>query len=136
MFMIVPGLEVPHFCAQCDDYPCVNSCPSAALSVDDDTGAVLIDKEMCTGCGACVHACPGQIPHLHPRDNYVLVCDLCGGEPQCTKACDEGRWNAIWVAKEKDDISAFCQKLFARTPEHVTADLASNLYGKKSEEVI
>ena len=48
VFMLVPGVEVPHLCAQCDDYPCVESCPVNALSVSEETGAVLVDKEKCT----------------------------------------------------------------------------------------
>jgi Fe-S-cluster-containing hydrogenase component 2 len=42
--MPFPGLEVPHLCAQCDDYPCVKSCPAGALSVDDKTTAVIVDR--------------------------------------------------------------------------------------------
>ena len=35
VFMPFPGVEVPHFCAQCQDYPCIESCKFDALSVDD-----------------------------------------------------------------------------------------------------
>lgn len=41
IFMLAPGAEVPHLCAQCDGYPCVASCPYDALSVDEKIGAVL-----------------------------------------------------------------------------------------------
>ena len=50
VFMPFPGVEVPHFCAQCADYPCVDSCPENALSVDEETSAVLVDREKCTSC--------------------------------------------------------------------------------------
>jgi len=51
--MLVPGVESPHLCAQCSDYPCVKACPVEALSIDDDTpsssalsiDAVLVDRE-------------------------------------------------------------------------------------------
>ena len=133
VFMIVPGVEVPHLCVQCDDYPCVESCPVNALSVDQKMGAVLVDKEKCTGCGICIDSCPGEVPHMHPTEGYALICDLCGGEPRCAKACQEGRWNALWVALEAKSVS---HKLFARPPEEVTKDLAINLYGERGEELI
>jgi Fe-S-cluster-containing hydrogenase component 2 len=44
VFMPFPGVEVPHLCAQCKDYPCVGSCPTQALSTDADTGAVLVER--------------------------------------------------------------------------------------------
>jgi Fe-S-cluster-containing hydrogenase component 2 len=45
VFMLVPGLEFPHLCAQCEDYPCVESCPFKALSISKRTGAVLVDAK-------------------------------------------------------------------------------------------
>jgi Fe-S-cluster-containing hydrogenase component 2 len=133
VFMLVPGVEIPHFCTQCTDYPCVESCQFDALSVDAVTSAVIVDKEKCTACGVCINACPGKIPHIHPRDNYILICDLCGGDPKCARACTEAGYNALWVVKEKPSLS---HNLFARTPEEFTLDIAENLYGEKAEELV
>ncbi len=133
VFMLVPGVEVPHLCAQCTDYPCVNSCSSKALSVDEETSAVLVDRERCNACGACIHACPGNIPHLHPKDNYVLICDLCGGKPECARVCTEAGYDALRAIKEKPSIS---HNLFARRPEELTSNLAENLFGEKAKELI
>jgi len=85
VFMPFPGVEVPHLCAQCQDYPCIEACPVDALSSDPDTGAVIVDREACISCGACIRACPGSVPILHPRDNKATICDLCGGEPKCVE---------------------------------------------------
>ncbi|KPV61635.1 MAG: Polyferredoxin protein MvhB [Candidatus Bathyarchaeota archaeon BA1] len=133
VFMLVPGAEIPHFCAQCHDYPCVKSCPEKALSVSKETEAVLVYKEKCTGCGLCIVACPGRIPHLHPTENYALICDLCGGEPQCVKACNRGQFNALWIVKKQETYS---YKLYAKRPEETTRDLVLNLYGEKGKEWI
>ncbi len=46
VFMPFPGVEVPHLCAQCKDYPCVASCPVQALSTDAGTGAVIAMEVM------------------------------------------------------------------------------------------
>ncbi len=133
VFMPFPGVEVPHLCAQCDDYPCVESCPVDALSVDGDTTAVLVDREKCTSCGKCIDACPGRVPFLHPGDDMATICDLCEGDPECVKVCQEAGYNALQLVEEEMDIQ---RKLFAMEPEVVAKDLAVNLFGEKGEEVV
>ena len=133
VFMPFPGLEVPHLCTQCDDYPCVKSCPFEALSIDEKTTAVLVDRGKCTGCGLCIRACPGSIPFLHPKDGKATICDLCGGDPECTKVCTEARYNAIYVVYEGRNVH---RKLFSRHPIDVAKDIAVNLFGEKGEEVL
>ncbi|MEM3747524.1 MAG: 4Fe-4S dicluster domain-containing protein, partial [Thermoproteota archaeon] len=54
VFMLIPGVEIPHLCFQCENYPCVKACPAGALSVNSGTGAVEVDSSKCTGCGLCV----------------------------------------------------------------------------------
>jgi carbon-monoxide dehydrogenase iron sulfur subunit len=133
VFMPFPGVEVPHFCAQCADYPCVDSCPEDALSVDEETSAVLVDREKCTSCGLCIKACPGQVPFLHPGDNKATICDLCGGDPECVKVCREAGYNTLQLVHEKPDVH---RKLFSMHPLVVAKDLAVNMFGEKGEEVI
>ena len=133
VFMPFPGVEVPHFCAQCADYPCVESCPEDALTVDEETSAVLVDREKCTSCGLCIKACPGQVPFLHPGDNKATICDLCGGDPECVKVCREAGYNALQLVHEKPDVN---RKLFSMHPLVVAKDLAVNMFGEKGEEVI
>jgi Fe-S-cluster-containing hydrogenase component 2 len=132
VFMLVPGVDFPHFCVQCEDYPCVDACPVNALSVSRETGAVLVDVEACTACGSCIEACPGKVPHMHPNGKHILICDLCGGDPQCVKVCQEGGWNVLKKVSREDHA----YKLYARTPEEVTRDLAVKLFGEKVEEFL
>lgn len=135
VFMLAPGVEFPQLCSQCDDYPCVENCPVNALSVDDDTGAVVVDEEKCTGCGLCIDACPGKIPHLHPSKNKALICDLCGGDPECVKVCVEAGYMALRVV-QRDLITSSCTKTYARHPREIARDLAVNLFGEFAEELI
>ena len=108
-----------------------------ALSVDDKTGAVLVDREKCTGCGACIRECPGNIPFLHPGDGKAVICDLCGGDPQCAKVCQEANFDALWVVEEnKTGWGSINRKLFAQPPEELARDVAVNLYGERTEEWI
>lgn len=132
VFMLVPGLDFPHFCTQCEDYPCVEACPVKALSISKETGAVLVDEDKCVGCGQCIDACPGRIPHMHPTENYILICDLCKGNPQCVKVCQEGGWNVLKKVPRKDQA----YKLYARKPEEITRDLAVKIYGEQGEKLL
>jgi len=132
VFMLVPGAEVPHLCAQCSDYPCVSSCPADALSVNDGTGAVIVDEEKCNSCGACIKACPGQVPHLHPEKRYALICDLCGGDPECAKICERAGYGALFRGTRTTSIN---YDLYAIKPEEITKNLVINLYGEKGEEL-
>lgn len=74
-------------CFQCDDAACVRVCPTAALSRNEETGAIVVDEPLCIGCGACTVACPfGQI-ELDARTEKAFKCDLCGGDPACAAFC-------------------------------------------------
>jgi Fe-S-cluster-containing hydrogenase component 2 len=131
--MPFPGLEVPHLCAQCMDYPCVEACPVEALSIDPDYGAVIVDREKCTSCGACITACPGTVSFLHPGDNKATICDLCGGEPKCVEVCTEAGYNALMIVNEEPSVN---RKLYSRNPVDTARDLAVKFFGEKGEEVI
>ena len=132
VFMLVPGLEFPHLCAQCEDYPCVESCPTKALSVSKKTGAVLVDNKTCIACGQCIGACPGRVPHMHPREKRIIICDLCNGNPQCVKVCQEGSWNVLKTVKRGDEP----YRLYARKPDETTRDLAAKIYGEAGGEYL
>ncbi|NHJ21376.1 MAG: 4Fe-4S dicluster domain-containing protein [Candidatus Lokiarchaeota archaeon] len=133
VFMFVPGVEIPHLCFQCDDYPCVQACPEEALSVDDRTGAVITDKSKCTACGTCIDACPGRVPHLHPQHDYIVICDLCGGNPKCTVSCQEGKWDSL-VLLEGQDVES--EKAPANTPKNLTYETAKAVLGEKTTEEV
>jgi Fe-S-cluster-containing hydrogenase component 2 len=132
VFMLVPGAEFPHFCVQCEDYPCVKACPVNALSVSKKTGAVRVKTKTCIACGKCIDACPGRIPHMHPKENYIVICDLCKGDPKCVKVCQEGGWNVLTKVSRRNHP----YELYARKPEEITRDLASKMYGEKAEEFL
>jgi Fe-S-cluster-containing dehydrogenase component len=110
----------------------VQECPVNALSVSKETGAVLVNAETCIGCGKCIEACPGRIPHMHPLEKRILICDLCGGEPKCVKVCQEGLWNVLRVVPRGNGS----YKLYARTPDEITQDLAAKIYGEEGERLL
>lgn len=77
------------YCHLCVDTPCISACTYDALSTDNDTGAIIVSVDNCTGCENCISACPFDAINMFPRENFVQVCDLCQGEPMCVKHCPE-----------------------------------------------
>ena len=47
----------PVLCMQCDEPSCMEVCPTGATQKQDD-GIVIVDKDKCMGCKACIMACP------------------------------------------------------------------------------
>ena len=133
VFMQVPGVEVPHLCTQCNNYPCVNSCPFKALSVNETTGAVKVDNEKCTACGVCIIACPGKIPHLHPDRKRIVICDLCDGSPACAKICTRMKFDTLMTVPR---VPMGTYDLYAKMPEETAKNLANKFYGKIAKELI
>ncbi|MGQ0534738.1 MAG: 4Fe-4S dicluster domain-containing protein [Methanobacteriota archaeon] len=78
-------LEYPAFCVQCDERPCVTSCPTEALEWDASLGIVKLIDEKCIHCGICALECPYEVIAFEDRD--IVKCDLCLGQPQCTQFC-------------------------------------------------
>ncbi len=85
-------VDVPIMCWHCADAPCVTACPTTpkAIEKNKDTNVVqYTDEKLCLGakCNKCMEACPPQYLRRHPETAKPLFCDLCGGDPECVKAC-------------------------------------------------
>lgn len=92
-------------CKQCAGAECVTVCPTGALSVDETTGARVINEGKCVGCKTCLSACPvvpSRIRYNAEKD-VCFKCDLCDGDPQCVKFCPMGALKATWVEDEGTD---------------------------------
>jgi len=81
------GNHLAVFCNQCDEAPCINVCPTNALFRDEKTGVVMVDDELCVGCGSCIGECPIGALRLDRYKSKIIKCDLCGGDPECVKKC-------------------------------------------------
>jgi Fe-S-cluster-containing dehydrogenase component len=107
-------LSVPHLCQQCSDTPCVVSCPTEAIQVNPETGAIVIDTDLCTQCNNCVYECRYQVIHID-LEGYPLTCDLCGGNPRCVAVCFPGALSFTEIPEaEKEPLKALAQVLIDR----------------------
>ncbi|MHA1106944.1 MAG: 4Fe-4S dicluster domain-containing protein [Promethearchaeota archaeon] len=87
------------YCRSCPDPECIKACYYEALSRDPETNAIMVNEDNCVGCGECIDKCPYSHPIMHPSENYILICDLCGGNPECVEICPE---NAIQYAETEN----------------------------------
>ena len=85
-------LMMSDVCKHCHNAPCMEACPTGALfKTEFDT--VVVQQDICNGCGYCVPACPFGVVALNPVDGKAHKCTLCydrlkgGLEPACAKAC-------------------------------------------------
>jgi Fe-S-cluster-containing dehydrogenase component len=62
-------------CHQCEHPPCVTACPTGASHINQG-GTVLVTASKCTGCKACIAACPYDARYVHP-EGYVDKCTFC-----------------------------------------------------------
>jgi formate dehydrogenase iron-sulfur subunit len=79
-------------CKHCANAACVQACPTGALfRTEFDT--VVVQQDICNGCGYCVPSCPFGVVALSEIDGKAHKCTLCydrlkgGLEPACAKAC-------------------------------------------------
>lgn len=78
----------PLFCSQCEDAPCIAVCGVAgAIGRNKETGAVVIDPNLCIGCKLCMFNCPYGAIEYDAATRRLVKCDLCDGAPECVEYC-------------------------------------------------
>ncbi|MDM7274893.1 MAG: 4Fe-4S dicluster domain-containing protein [Thermoprotei archaeon] len=108
---------VPKQCNHCDNAPCVMPCPTGATFKTKD-GLVLMNDDLCIGCGACIQACPYGARYFNPIKGVVDKCTFCnhriynGLLPACVEACPTG----ARVFGDINDPESVISKILAKTP--------------------
>jgi Fe-S-cluster-containing dehydrogenase component len=78
-------------CNHCSTPGCVQACPTGASNVNQG-GTVLVTHYKCSGCKACMAACPYDARYVHP-EGYIDKCTFClhrveeGQLPACVTVC-------------------------------------------------
>ncbi|MGW5641468.1 4Fe-4S dicluster domain-containing protein [Saccharopolyspora sp. NPDC003752] len=79
-------------CKHCTHAACLDVCPTGAL-IRTEYGTVLVQDDVCNGCGYCVPACPYGVIDVRPDTGGAAKCTLCqdrlgaGLMPACATAC-------------------------------------------------
>ncbi len=85
-------VHFPKSCLHCEDAACVTVCPTGASYKRAEDGIVLVDEELCIGCGLCAWACPygareldaerGRDEEVHALHRPHLQREPRGGRPR------------------------------------------------------
>ena len=83
-------------CKHCENAGCLEACPTGSI-IRTEVGSVLVQNDICNGCGYCVVGCPfGVIDRRKkplPDAGGAFKCTFCydrqasGMVPACAKAC-------------------------------------------------
>ncbi|WNE94489.1 4Fe-4S dicluster domain-containing protein [Streptomyces luomodiensis] len=119
-------------CKHCTHAACLDVCPTGAL-FRTEFGTVVVQDDICNGCGYCVPACPYGVVDVRPEDGGAHKCTLCydrlgaGQEPACAKACptdsiqfgplDELRERAAARVEELHRLGVEDARLYGHDPE-------------------
>jgi formate dehydrogenase iron-sulfur subunit len=83
-------------CKHCEEAGCLEACPTGSI-VRTEVGSVLVQNDVCNGCGYCVVSCPFGVidrrPEPLPDAGGAFKCTFCydrqksGLVPACAKVC-------------------------------------------------
>lgn len=83
-------------CKHCEEAGCLEACPTGSI-VRTEVGSVLVQHDVCNGCGYCVVSCPFGVierrPQPLPGAGGAFKCTFCydrqksGLVPACAKVC-------------------------------------------------
>lgn len=138
-------------CMQCENPPCVPSCPVKA-TWRNDLGIIVVDQEKCIGCGKCIKACPYQARRINPKKGYfkkvlpyeeiakkakevhryhkpgkVDKCDFClhrvtkNISPMCVEACT----TLARIFGDRDDPQSEVSRLLAKGAKPLKPELGT-----------
>jgi formate dehydrogenase iron-sulfur subunit len=120
-------------CKHCTEAACLDVCPTGSL-FRTEFGTVVVQEDICNGCGYCVPACPYGVIDQRKGDGRVWKCTLCydrlrgGMTPACAKACPT---ESIQFGP-LDELRARASARVARLQEAGVTD--ARLYGEDPED--
>ncbi|MFI5929639.1 4Fe-4S dicluster domain-containing protein [Micromonospora sp. NPDC051543] len=85
-------LMMSDVCKHCTHAACLDVCPTGSL-FRTEFGSVVVQEDICNGCGYCISACPYGVIDQRRGDGRAWKCTLCydrlgvGMTPACAQAC-------------------------------------------------
>jgi len=125
-------------CNHCDHPACITPCPTGA-TYQAENGIVMVDRDLCIGCGYCVEACPYDARYINPVTKKVDKCDFCWGriqkglEPACVATCTAHAKFFGDLEDRESDVYKMVYEQGARRLETAEVAIGPNVYylGKK-----
>jgi formate dehydrogenase beta subunit len=120
-------------CKHCTHAGCLDVCPTGAL-FRTEFGSVVVQQDICNGCGYCVSACPYGVIERRPGDGRAQKCTLCydrlsgGLEPACAKACPTDSIQFGELDELRERAAARVETL------HERGETSARLYGDDSRD--
>jgi formate dehydrogenase iron-sulfur subunit len=120
-------------CKHCTHAACLDVCPTGSL-FRTEFGTVVVQEDICNGCGYCIPACPYGVIDQRHGDGRAWKCTLCydrlsvGAEPACAKACptDSIQFGPL------DELRGRARKRLAQLHEAGVTD--ARLYGENPND--
>jgi formate dehydrogenase iron-sulfur subunit len=120
-------------CKHCTHAACLDVCPTGAL-FRTEFGTVVVQEDICNGCGYCIPACPYGVIDQRKEDGRAWKCTMCydrigdGMEPACAKACptDSIQFGPLDELRERAALRV--------TELHEAGDPGAGLYGADPDD--
>jgi formate dehydrogenase iron-sulfur subunit len=120
-------------CKHCTHAACLDVCPTGAL-FRTEFGTVVVQSDVCNGCGYCIPACPYGVIGLREEDGRAWKCTLCydrlevGLEPACAKTCPT---ESIQFG-ELDELRERAERRLEQL--HAAGTTSARLYGESPDD--
>ncbi|MEV7625151.1 4Fe-4S dicluster domain-containing protein [Actinoplanes sp. NPDC089786] len=126
-------LMMSNVCKHCTHAGCLDVCPTGAL-FRTEFGTVVVQEDICNGCGYCIPACPYGVIDQRKDDGRAWKCTLCydrigdGLTPACATACPT---ESIQYG-ELDELRARAAERLTRLQDQ--GETSARLYGHDPDD--